>query len=163
MTTSTAAGWQKDFVCLENNVSGVPFLNYTHGRILQTCRATTDELVKREQAGQSWAAVHLMLQGWTPEECVYKQLLAATSYRHSDCWCVEARGWIPIALITGGSWCRIKAWYYSEDAKGSWFRLLVEVFVMAHNQHLIFIYSDYYKEWTLKWSEEKKGHNTKWN
>lgn len=54
-----------------------------------------------------------------------------------------------------------RSWYYSKDAKGSWFRLLVGVFVMAHKQHLTFIYSDYYKEWTLKRPEEKKGHNTK--
>lgn len=70
MVTSTAAGWQKDFVCLENYVSRVPFLNYTHGRSLQTSRATRDELVKREQVGHSWPAVPLMLQGQTPEERV---------------------------------------------------------------------------------------------
>lgn len=63
MATSTADGWQKDFVCLENYVSGIPFLNYTHGKSLQTSRATTAEPVKREQAGHSCPAAHLMLQG----------------------------------------------------------------------------------------------------
>lgn len=32
---------------------------------------------------------------------------------------------------------------------------------MAHKHHLIFIYSDYYTEGTLKRPEEKKGHNAK--
>lgn len=63
MAMSTAAGCKKDFVCLEKDVSVVPSLNYTHGTSLQTSRATTDELVKREQVGQSWSAVHLLLQG----------------------------------------------------------------------------------------------------